>query len=57
MQKIEVPVISNKNCSDAYGFIRKISKGMMCAGHKDGGYGVCVVIYIIKFHKIFKLER
>ncbi|KAG1694124.1 Plasma kallikrein [Nymphon striatum] len=42
LQKIHVPIISNKNCSDAYGYIRKISKGMMCAGHKDGGFGVCV---------------
>ncbi|CAM1328419.1 TMPRSS5 (predicted) [Pycnogonum litorale] len=42
LQKIRVPVISNKNCSEAYGLVRKISKGMMCAGHKNGGFGVCV---------------
>jgi len=40
LREVEVPIVSNETCNDAYGGI--ISSNMLCAGYPEGGKDACL---------------
>ncbi|MPC70365.1 Trypsin II-P29 [Portunus trituberculatus] len=44
LRSVELPTLTDQECSDVYG-PDQVMLDMMCAGHMDGGSGVCNVSY------------